>query len=557
MGSGVAGIVLDTVGQSAYWYTDPIDPAEGETTAIGAGNYTLNMFFGQLPEATASEQNPAAVDVVVTVSHTAPDGSGATTIVSSSTVTIDGHTPNPYAVSIGDGDKQTFDTADPRRLRVQIEVGAVSGSGRFTLGHDSSSTPSSLATPAVVSPNPTLISLAAAIFIPPVSSVLLRRRRLSTRLISVGLSMLLVLAVLSQSVVPASGAPDVFYLHNSAKSGVTPAGKQMNVTQGTGASTLVFDTAGQDAYWYSELSYPTGTDNGGLAAGAYSLNLYFSSLPAPGFPQVVKSTSSVNDTANTQHTVSLPSGIQSGNLLIVIFGHKGGTNETVTWPGGWTQFLDANQVTNVGLKAAYRKADGTEGSTITVQTTNSVRSSHNSYRITGAEDPATQPPESAASNGNNANPNPASLTPTGGAKNYLWIAAEINNDGTNTITAYPASYSGGFQANGNASNSTTGSARRELNASSEDPGSFTLSASIAWAAGTIVVHPAAAPSVDIAVYAHHTATDGSGETLITSATTTITNSTANPLALSLGSGSQQTFNSGNPRLLRAWVEVTG
>jgi hypothetical protein len=279
---------------------------------------------------------------------------------------------------------------------------------------------------------------------------------------------------------------------------------------------------------------------------------------AIGPPQVAATNTSVNNTANTNHTVNLPSGIQSGNLLIVIFGFDGGTNQTITWPIGWTSFFRSDRSTVVGVAAAYRQADGSEGSTITVQTSANTRSSHNSYRITGAADPATRPPESAASNGNSTTPNPPSLTPTGGAKNYLWIALETNNDGTITITAYPANYSGGIQANGDLNASTTGSAARQLNAASEDPGTFTITGTgIAWAAGTLVVHPAV-PSVDITVRVHHTNTSGGDPQLITSASTTITSATADPLVLALGSDLVgQTFTSADPRLLRMQIEVTG
>ena len=45
----------------------------------------------------------------------------------------------------------------------------------------------------------------------------------------------------------------------------------MNATLGSGGSTLVFDSTDDEAYWYTELSYPTGDDDASIAAGAYTL----------------------------------------------------------------------------------------------------------------------------------------------------------------------------------------------------------------------------------------------------------------------------------------------
>jgi hypothetical protein len=131
------------------------------------------------PEPTTSlgaEASGANVQIIVTVSHTAPDGSGATTIVSSSTTTIDANTPNPYALSVGSGAQQTFTSANPRLLRVQINVAAVNGGERFILAYDSSSNPSNLATPAVTVPENSMWSAAAVVLIPVIAGGLWRRR---------------------------------------------------------------------------------------------------------------------------------------------------------------------------------------------------------------------------------------------------------------------------------------------------------------------------------------------------------------------------------------------
>lgn len=200
---------------------------------------------------------------------------------------------------------------------------------------------------------------------------------------------------------------------------------------------------------------------------------------------------SIEDAADTDtHTVSLPSNISSGNLLIVNFAvDSENFDPVVSWPSGWTEIHDRFN-NEVHLSVAYRQADGTEGSTITVETVAEERSAHTSYRITGHEDPAIQEPEvSTGANARSANPDPDSLTPTGGSKDYLWIAVQCN-DTPNTTDAFPTNYSNGISVQGSDPDSVSiGSAERELTASVEDPEVFTISTSDRWEAATIAVHP--------------------------------------------------------------------
>jgi len=60
------------------------------------------------------------------------------------------------------------------------------------------------------------------------------------------------------------------------------------------------------------------------------------------------------------------------------------------------------------------------------------------------------------------------------------------------VTGYPVNYTDGFQTNFGDFHPSVGSARRELTASSEDPGTFTLSANRGWVAATVAIRPAAA-----------------------------------------------------------------
>ena len=85
-------------------------------------------------------------------------------------------------------------------------------------------------------------------------------------------------------------------------------------------------------------------------------------------------------------------------------------------------------------------------------------------------------------------PNPASLTPSGGSANYLWLA--VFHAGSNQpATGYPTNYTNGQTIGIASSGSATASAQRALTASSEDPGAFTIASSAAWAAYTVAIKP--------------------------------------------------------------------
>lgn len=208
------------------------------------------------------------------------------------------------------------------------------------------------------------------------------------------------------------------------------------------------------------------------------------------FPTVETTATSFESPGVTTHNITLPSGIVSGDLLIAILALDG-DNADSTWPGGWDEMIDLISTRN-RMSIGRRVADGTEGATVDVTTDNSRESAHIAYRISGHD--SSQVPEiSTGATGASITPDPDSLTPTGGAKDYLWLAI-AGTDSELTVSAFPSSYVDGIEQNSEAGSfgTTAASAQRELNAASEDPGTFTMSATEQWTAATIAVHPAAA-----------------------------------------------------------------
>src|SRR5574337_187068 len=218
------------------------------------------------------------------------------------------------------------------------------------------------------------------------------------------------------------------------------------------------------------------------------------------FPTVAGTNTHV-DLNVTSHVINLPASIAAGDLLIAKLGY-GVTSNTLTWPAGWNAITNGavEETTGgtEGIEVRYRLADGTEGASITVTSSAQCRSESQSYRITGAADPGTQAPEAANAIGTNSSADSPSLTPTGGAKDYLWLSfVSASRQATaNDFTGAPTNYSNLLTA----ANTTTGvslttgaSAERQLNAASEDPGAFATGTglTVAWAAVTLAIHPPA------------------------------------------------------------------
>lgn len=211
----------------------------------------------------------------------------------------------------------------------------------------------------------------------------------------------------------------------------------------------------------------------------------------------VAATNSYTDNTGTvsSHPLNLPSGISSGDLLLVFAAFNG--LPTVTDPSGWTVLVSK---TNTDTYRIYAKiASGSEGSTVTVALSGANRAASVSYRLTGArstiDTTATSSATisiSSASDANTATPDPPSLTPAWGSAENLWIAATFASDSSFTFSSYPTNYSlgqvnaqGGSQGNGTA----VSVASRLLTAATEDPGTFTTVTSRTRSTYTLAIRP--------------------------------------------------------------------
>ncbi len=213
------------------------------------------------------------------------------------------------------------------------------------------------------------------------------------------------------------------------------------------------------------------------------------------FPSVVNTNESATTTAGTSHVVNLPASLVVGNLIIVIT-NIGSTLATFNTLAGWTELLDEGVANGNAVWA--RQVDGTEGSTVTFTSSANTRDASVSYQISGADYLAVRAPEfSTVATGTSTTPDATTCTPTGGAKDYLWItffgmAGEQADDDT-LVTTAPTNYGGTLEKTcgvaGTNLGGMLGSAHRTNNAASEDAGSWTAIDNAAWRAMTMAIHP--------------------------------------------------------------------
>jgi hypothetical protein len=218
------------------------------------------------------------------------------------------------------------------------------------------------------------------------------------------------------------------------------------------------------------------------------------------FPAIVGSpveTSIV--TAAATGSINLPTGTP-GNLFVMLIRVTATVTITVT---GFTELMTSNADASDDTTSIFiRAVDGTEGATVAADFSGVlVKVAAIVWEISGASDPATQAPQlSAISTGPTATePDSLAVTPTGGAKDYLFGTFYTMEGEQTAIVLYPTNYTLGraFQGTGISGaiglNCTVGGAWRQLNSASDNPGVWDISGTTQnWSAWTIAVHPVAA-----------------------------------------------------------------
>lgn len=196
----------------------------------------------------------------------------------------------------------------------------------------------------------------------------------------------------------------------------------------------------------------------------------------------------------SSHSVDLGS-FSAGDLIIVCFAAESNPTQTWTHDGATDHFTALFGVASgFGLSnqyAKYRVMQAGDSATLSVGLSASKKAGWLVIKVAaGGFDSASPCTGGGAGGGNNSSPDPPNLAPGWGALDILWLATSAHYSASG-INSAPANYSG-LAGYGSGTYVHISSAYRNLNASSENPGAFTLSSNNFWTAGVIAVKPSSA-----------------------------------------------------------------
>lgn len=226
-------------------------------------------------------------------------------------------------------------------------------------------------------------------------------------------------------------------------------------------------------------------------------------MAAPVVEAVSSGSTNGSGANTTSHVVSFPAGLTAGEWLEIDLGID--SNPTITNPSGWTQKYNAAHSGGafslyIGVKKAT--AGDVSAGSVTITTSASEADTWTCWRISGAEEFATQEPEFQVvdSSSNDTSPDPPSITPTGGSKDYQITTFAVNDTGNATYSGWPYANNQIDEGGGNTGNDvSSGSSNAPVTAATINPSAFTISTSRPWIAVAGAWHPpgGAPPSVVI------------------------------------------------------------
>lgn len=196
-------------------------------------------------------------------------------------------------------------------------------------------------------------------------------------------------------------------------------------------------------------------------------------------------------TAATNKACNLPASIAANDVLLLILRSAGA--DTHTTPTDWL-VLDLNNVADASddtTSVWYKIATGSEGGSVTVNGTASLKFAAMAWRITGGTTPEINPAVTGAS----TTPDPGANTPSGGSGDYLFVwLGGWEGEQTSPPASQPINYSTPVGANSGvggqiATNCRVAGATRAVTGTSEDPPSWTISVTDQWTAWTVSVGP--------------------------------------------------------------------
>jgi hypothetical protein len=181
-----------------------------------------------------------------------------------------------------------------------------------------------------------------------------------------------------------------------------------------------------------------------------------------------------------------PAGTSRGDLVVVLIAALA-ASDTFTFEGGFVQ-LSVRRAVTFSTSAAYTVSPGDIGKTLpgSFEVTLSVAGTPVSYAAFAFTAGTFVAPAYGvlSATGTSALPDPPALTPPPGSADYTWIAWATWAS-TATLTSCPTNYV--LQVAPPNNGIGFGDCTRQLTAATENPGTFTISASSLWDAQTVAV----------------------------------------------------------------------
>lgn len=213
------------------------------------------------------------------------------------------------------------------------------------------------------------------------------------------------------------------------------------------------------------------------------------SVVASGFPVVQGAVLSKQHGPGSTHSVDMPATVNAGEKLFIFGSLKvPGGGETVTPPAGWTlNYAQAGLLQVYGFVLS-KTANGTEGGTSPAYTLTTGRNGVTQvYRVSGWGSITYGTPVT----GTDAQGDPPAVTAGAAGKNLFIEVAHLADDDV-AITAPSTNYGdlvSSISGDGANASASVGTARRELQASSDNPGVMSFASSEDFVCNTLVIEP--------------------------------------------------------------------
>lgn len=202
-----------------------------------------------------------------------------------------------------------------------------------------------------------------------------------------------------------------------------------------------------------------------------------------GYPVVADVGVSTQTSDTTTHPVTLPTGIQIGDLLLLFISIDNNPTNT-GFPSGWTQLIIG--ATTIELDIRYKRVVDLTDVNFSYTSSTSEKAVNKCYLVRNSD--RNVAPVATIASGTSVNPDSPNLsTGFSGTKN-LWFAAA---SAPQLASVYPTNYtdnqstvnSGGTDA----TNAGLSIATRNLTAAIDNPGTFTIGGSTPWQAATVAI----------------------------------------------------------------------